>query len=255
MLAGGTDVYPAHVDKPLSEPVLDISGLSSLRSITAENGARRFGGLATWSDVIKADLPPAFDGLKLAAREIGSVQIQNTGTIGGNLCNASPAADSIPPLLTLDASVELSSHAGKRRLPLGDFLTGYRKTAKRDDELLTAVLIPADSVAGAAAFQKLGARKFLVISIVMAAVRLQAFQGQVTDVRVALGACSPVAARLFELEQDLVGRKLTDVAEAVAPRHLDMLSPIDDVRACADYRVDAALELVRRSLTRAAASI
>ncbi len=255
VLAGGTDIYPAHVEKPLAAPVLDISGLSALRSITVENGAWRLGGLATWSDVIRADLPPAFDGLKLAAREIGSVQIQNTGTIGGNLCNASPAADGVPPLLTLDASVELSSHSGKRCLPLGDFITGYRATARRDDELVTAVLVPRGSDTGAGMFRKLGVRKYLVISIVMAAVRLQAARGQVTEVRVALGACSPVAVRLFDLEQALIGKQLTDVASAISPRHLEVLSPIDDVRASAGYRKAAALELVQRSLVQAAGSI
>ena len=142
VLAGGTDVYPAHVDQSLTQPILDISGLSGLRGIAFEDGAWRVGALATWTDVLRADFPRAFDGLKLAAREIGSIQIQNAGTIGGNLCNASPAADGVPPLLTLDASVELSSSAGRRLLPIGDFITGYRSTVRRDDELVTAVLIP-----------------------------------------------------------------------------------------------------------------
>lgn len=255
VLAGGTDVYPAHVDKPLAEPVLDITGLSGLRDITFEHGAWRLGALATWTDVLRADLPPAFDGLKLAAREIGSIQIQNAGTIGGNFCNASPAADGVPPLLTLDASVELHSSAGTRRLPIQDFITGYRATARRDDELVTAVLVPNSSAAGTGVFKKLGARKYLVISIVMVAVRLKAERGQVTEVRVALGSCSPVAVRLFDLERALVGQRLADVANVVSARHLEVLSPIDDVRGSAAYRQDAALELVRRSLVQAAGSI
>lgn len=252
VLAGGTDVYPAHVDKPLTEPILDISGLSDLRSIAYEDGAWRIGGLATWTDIVNAELPPAFDGLKLAAREVGSVQIQNVATIAGNLCNASPAADGVPPLLTLDAEIELTSAVGKRVLPLSDFITGYRATARRDDELVTAVLIPDAGAAGTGVFQKFGARKYLVISIVMAAVRLQARRGQVTEARVALGACTPVAVRLFELEEALIGRGLNEAAATVSLQHVRKLAPIDDVRATADYRREAALELVRRAIAKAA---
>ena len=194
----------------------------------------------------------AFDGLKLAAREIGSVQIQNAGTVAGNFCNASPAADGVPPLLTLDASVELTSTTGRRVLPLQDFITGYRATARLDDELVTAVLIPDASAAGTGIFQKLGARKYLVISIVMAALRLEVSQGQVTEVRVALGACSPVAMRLLDLERALIGKKLSEAAATVSPRHLEKLAPIDDVRATATYRREAALELIRRIIAKAA---
>lgn len=255
VLAGGTDLYPAHVNKPLNDPILDISGLSELRQISVDGGVWRLGGLTTWTDILRADLPPAFDGLKLAAREIGSVQIQNAGTIGGNLCNASPAADGVPPLLTLDASVELSSSAGRRLLPLSDFITDYRATARLDGELVTAVLIPANSATGAGMFRKLGARKYLVISIVMVAVRLQAERGQITDLRVALGACSPVAVRLLDLERALIGRELAEMTSMVSAHHLDVLSPIDDVRASADYRQDAALQLVRRTLVQAASAL
>lgn len=255
VLAGGTDLYPAHVGKPLAAPVLDISNLSDLRCIDREGEGWRIGGLVTWTDLIKADLPPAFYGLKSAAREIGSIQIQNVGTIGGNLCNASPAADGVPPLMTLDASVELSSLAGKRQLPIDEFLTGYRATAKRDDELVTAILIADESAAGASSFQKLGARKYLVISILMVAAHLEASAGLVTKARVAVGACSPVAVRLHDLERALIGKRLTSVAKLVLPRHLENLNPIDDVRASAGYRQEAALELVQRSLAEAASQL
>ncbi len=252
VLAGSTDVFPAHVDRPIEQPVLDISALSSLKRITLEDQFWRLGALVTWSDVVNADLPPAFDGLKLAAREIGSVQIQNAGTIGGNVCNASPAADSVPPLLTLDAKVELSSSTGQRLLPLSDFITGYRATARRDDELVTAVIIPEASTTGVGIFKKLGARKYLVISIVMAAVRLHVLEDKVTEVRIALGACSPVATRLFDLERALIGQRPATLSGIVGGHHLASLSPIDDIRATAGYRRDAALELVRRMVSAAA---
>ncbi len=252
VLAGGTDVYPAHVDRPLASPVLDITGLAELGGVERTEQELRIGALTRWSDLLHADLPPAFDGLKQAAREIGSVQIQNAGTIAGNLCNASPAADGVPPLLTLDASVELASRRGRRRLPLEDFITGYRKTARAPDELMTAIVIPAESTRGASHFQKLGARRYLVISIAMTAIRLTAAGGRVTEARVALGACSPVALRLRGLERDLVGAPLGRLGDVVTAGHLDPLSPIDDIRASAPYRRDAALVLVRRSLQHAA---
>jgi CO/xanthine dehydrogenase FAD-binding subunit len=176
--------------------------------------------------------------------------VQNVGTVGGNLCNASPAADGIPPLLSLDASVELTSTAGTRLLPLEAFLTGYRQTALRPDELLTAVLIPrgASDDAGSA-FLKLGLRRYLVISVVMVAVVVAIGPGdRILEARVAVGACSPVAQRLRSLESRLVGLSLDGVDIALVAEHLSALSPIDDVRATADYRREAAAVLVRRAL-------
>ncbi len=252
VLAGGTDVYPAHVARPIAEPVLDISGLSELRGVERTGEGVRIGGLTRWSDLLRADLPPAFDSLKQAAIEVGSVQIQNVGTVAGNLCNASPAADGVPPLLTLDARVELASRRGLRELPLQDFITGYRATALEPDELMTAITIPSESALGASHFRKLGVRRYLVISVVMAAVRLVVAGGRVTEARVALGACSPVAMRMAGLEQDLVGAPLDSLGARVSADHLAQLAPIDDIRASASYRRDAALVLVRRSLMSAA---
>jgi CO/xanthine dehydrogenase FAD-binding subunit len=252
VLAGGTDLYPAHVERSFAKPVLDISALGELRGVERLERGWRIGALTRWSDLVRADLPPAFDGLKLAAREVGGVQIQNAGTIAGNLCNASPAADGVPPLLTLDTSVELASTNGRRQLALGDFILGNRKTALRDDELMTALLIPDESGQGASHFKKLGARQYLVISIVMSAVRLVAEAGHVTEARVALGACSEVAVRLTELERDLIGAPIDKLASGVTEKHLAPLAPIDDIRATAAFRQDAALVLARRSLTAAA---
>jgi len=168
VLAGGTDVYPAHVGRPMG-PVVDISGLSELRGIAETTEGYRIGALTRWADVVAASLPSGFDGLRAAAREVGSVQVQAAGTVGGNLCNASPAADGVPPLLTLDASVELASVSGTRVLALEEFITGYRQTALAPDELLTAVLIQHTMTEARAAFSKLGLRRYLVISIVMVA--------------------------------------------------------------------------------------
>lgn len=249
VLAGGTDLYPQHVGRPMKQPVLDIGGLSELRGIEETADAYRIGALTRWADVAAAALPGCFDGLRAAAREVGSVQVQNSGTVGGNLCNASPAADGIPPLLSLDASVELMSVAGSRVLPLEAFLTGYRQTALRSDELLTAVLIPRGVEDARSAFLKLGLRRYLVISVVMVAVVVAVDpDGRVAEARVAVGACSPIAQRLRSLEFQLVGRSTDEVDAAAIAEHLFTLSPIDDVRATADYRREAASVLVRRAL-------
>jgi CO/xanthine dehydrogenase FAD-binding subunit len=249
VLAGGTDLYPQHVGRPLTQPVADIGGLSELRGIEETADGHRIGALTRWADVAAAALPGCFDGLRAAAREVGSVQVQNAGTVGGNLCNASPAADGIPPLLTLDASVELTSVAGRRVVPLEDFLTGYRQTALRSDELLTAVLVTRGAEDAQSAFLKLGLRRYLVISVVMVAVVVAVdAHGRVAEARVAVGACSPVAQRLRSLESVLVGRSTNDVDAATIAEHLSSLSPIDDVRATSDYRLEAASVLVQRAL-------
>lgn len=246
LLAGGTDHYAARVGERRDEDILDLTGVAALRGIRRARGGWRIGATTTWTEVIGARLPAAFDGLKLAAREVGGVQIQNTGTVAGNLCNASPAADGVPPLLALDAQVELCSASGTRTLPLEDFFLGPRRTALQPGELLAAVHIPGPGSESRSHFLKLGARKYLVISIAMAAAVIESKDGVVRAARIAVGACSPVARRLPALEAALIGRRLN--ADMVQPEHLAPLSPIEDVRASCGYRSDAALVLVRRLL-------
>jgi CO/xanthine dehydrogenase FAD-binding subunit len=250
ILAGGTDFYPALGERVPRDPVLDVSGLEELRGISCEEEEFRIGGLTTWSDIIRTPLPRCFDALKGAAREVGSVQIQNRGTLSGNLCNASPAADGVPPLLALDASVELVSLNGTRIISLADFIVGNRKTRKKPEELLTAVVVPRTLEDAASTFLKLGARRYLVISISMVAVVVQLGKDErVREARVAVGSCSPAAQRLRALEKDLQGASVRDgLGSGVRPAHLSPLSPIDDIRASAEYRLDASLRLVQRAL-------
>jgi CO/xanthine dehydrogenase FAD-binding subunit len=150
----------------------------------------------------------------------------------------------------LDAEVELVSTGGVRRMPLAQFITGNRTTQKRADEVLTAVLVPRQCENAASAFLKLGARKYLVISISMVAVVLETNDsGRVAQARVAVGSCSAVARRLSDLERDLVGQRADpQIGSLVGPQHLATLSPIDDLRATAEYRRDASVTLVRRAL-------
>jgi len=249
LLAGGTDLYPAHVGRPIARPLLDLSRVEGLRGIRRSDSGWTIGATTTWSDIIRADLPPLFDALKAAAREVGGVQIQNAGTVAGNVCNASPAADGMPALLALDAEVELQSAAGSRRLPLDRFVLGSRRTARRPDELVSALHLPARNATARSAFSKLGGRRYLVISISMVAAMVELDgAGRVAYAAVAVGSCSAVAQRLAALEARLLGRDAAALAACVEPGDLASLTPIDDVRGSGAYRLDATATLLRRTL-------
>lgn len=253
VLAGGTDVYPVRTARrawgdPSHKDVLDLSAVPGLRGPTEEPGHWRLGALTTWSDLARADLPPLFDGYRRAARAVGGAQVQNLGTLAGNIVTASPAGDGVPNLLALEAEVELASRTGTRTLPFSAFTTGYRQTALRPDEIVTALVVP--KLDGArSTFLKLGARTYLVISIAMvAAVVATGPDGRIVSARIAVGACSAVAQRLGALEAALIGVPLAEAAGLVAAEHLAPLTPIDDVRASAAYRLAAAGTLVRDAL-------
>ncbi len=254
VLAGGTDFFPSLGARSVTEPVVDLGRVEALRGISCRDGVWRIGATTTWTQIARTDLPSQFDGLRLAAREVGSIQIQNAGTIAGNLCNASPAADGVPPLLALDAEVEISGKAGLRVMPLSEFITGVRKVALEPGEIVTAVLVP-DHAGGRSSFLKLGARRYLVISIAMVAVTLDLDAGgAISKAAVAVGSCSVVAARLSSVEAKLVGSKpdAAGLADLFADEPFAELSPIDDVRASASYRREAARELVIRAIVAAA---
>lgn len=250
MLAGGTDIYPARVGRWVGDDILDVTALPELRAIAVSDELIRIPALATWTDVIRADLPPAFDGLKAAARAVGGVQIQHRGTVAGNLCNASPAADGLPSLMALGARVELVSAVGRREVPIGEFVVGNRRTIRRPDELVTAVLVPRPGSATRSAFLKLGSRAYLVISIAMVAVVVElGDDGPISTARIVVGACSEVPQRVGAAEARLVGQAPSAaLAHEITATDLAGLSPIDDVRASAPYRRDAALTLVRRAV-------
>jgi len=251
ILAGGTDFYPALQDKPVPEFVLDLTQVEGLRYIAETDAGWEIGAATTWTDIVRAELPPVFDGLKAAAREVGSIQIQNAGTVAGNLCNASPAADGVPPLLCLDTTVELASAVGRRKLSLSEFILGPRSTALREGELLVALHIPRLASQARSDFVKLGSRRYLVISIVMVSVVLVAdSDGSLIDVRVAVGACSAVARRMSALEKVLLSSSIhDDLASLVLPSMLSELTPIDDVRGSGVYRSRVAQQLICRLLS------
>jgi CO/xanthine dehydrogenase FAD-binding subunit len=256
VLAGGTDLYPAHVGRKVALPLVDITGIAELRGIRRDDAGWTIGATTTWSDVARAELPPLFAALKAAAREIGGVQIQNTGTVAGNLCNASPAADGTPVLMAMGASVVLQSARGERTLALEQFVLGNRRTARAADELVVAVRVPPRSARARSAFVKLGGRRYLTIAVTTVAAAVDAdADGAIVAAGVAVGSCSAAARRLPALERRLVGAPAHgDLAALFAPGDLAPLAPIDDLRASAAYRLDATATLLRRVLQSVAAA-
>jgi CO/xanthine dehydrogenase FAD-binding subunit len=255
VLAGATDHNPKRVGRPLVDDVLDVTAIGRLRGIEAAPGGWRIGALATWAELAEAGLPALFDGLRAAALTIGGKQIQARGTVVGNVCNASPAADGMPNLLALDAQVEVASRTGARIVPVGSFVLGNRRIARGPDELCTRLFVPEPlpDTTVRSTFEKLGSRAYLVISIAMvAAIAEIDAAGAIVRARVAVGACSEVAQRLPGLEAALAGLPAAATAASVEahvhPEHLEHLRPIDDVRGSAAYRREAALELVRRAV-------
>lgn len=249
VLAGGTDLYPATQDRQLAGDVVDLTAIPQLGGVSEGPEGLRIGAATTWSSIAEATLPPALAALQQAARLVGGRQIQNAGTLGGNLCNASPAADGVPPLLAASAEVELFGRQGARRLPLAEFLLGPRHTALGAGEILVAVHVPRGVLSSPSCFVKLGARAHLVISIAMVAARLRLEGGRIAEAALAVGSCGPVATRLPELEAQMAGQSIEGaqalVTEAALAAHL---RPIDDIRASGAYRLTAAAELLRRAI-------
>ena len=253
VVAGGTDFYPNRKPGETHSQLLDVTKIPELKGIQQTASGWRIGAATKWTEIVKAELPSAFYGLQLAGQEVGSIQIQNQATIAGNLCNASPAADGVPPLLTLNATVELASHNGTRELPIGEFITGSRQTKLQPNELVVAILIPNLDSSMFSSYIKLGSRKYLVISIAMVSVLVSLDEEKIKETRVSVGSCSEVATRLTELELALTGQPITAMKNS--PRFAAMieqaLAPISDHRASAAYREHTVPELVFRTLNHA----
>ncbi|HXK08355.1 MAG TPA: xanthine dehydrogenase family protein subunit M [Vicinamibacteria bacterium] len=226
-LAGGTDLYVGfHFGTVSGRRFLDLQGLETLRGIERRGDTLVIGALTTYTDLIRSPLVSRrLPILAEAARTVGSPQIQNRGTLGGNVANASPAGDTLPVLAVAEAIVVLRSAAGERRVPFGSFYTGYRRTVARPDELVVAVEVP--RVEGRQWFRKVGTRAAQAISkVVMAAVRAP-------RPRIALGSVAPTVVRAPRTEALLaIGGPLAE-AQAVL---LDEIRPIDDLRSTAAYR-------------------
>ncbi len=252
IICGGTDFFPSLKQGQTPERIIDVSRIRELRDVRESRHGWRIGAGVKWATLSYRPLPRYFDCLKQASLTIGAVQIQNAATIGGNICNASPAADGVPPLLALDARIEVRSLDQTRMIPIGEFISGVRQTQIRPGELMTGILVPKMSEISGSSFVKLGSRKYLVISIAMVAAIIRSIKDKIVEARVAVGACSETAIRLRQLESDLCGIDLAELHHfSVDDKHMRPLQPIDDIRGSAKYRIEAAKEMARRAILRA----
>jgi CO/xanthine dehydrogenase FAD-binding subunit len=240
LLAGGTDLMVELASgRTRPDLVIDIWSVPELRGIRAEEGGLRFGALTTCRELVRSPLVRGRASiLMLAAGEVGAEQIQARATIGGNLGTASPAADLTPVFFALGARVRLASNAGVRELSVEAFLTGYRATARRPNELIESVFVPDRARGTRRAFRKVGTRRAQSISKIVVALSLDLHGKRVDGVRAAAGSVADRTIRLATLERALLHRELTPRLIASATRACAQVdaAPIDDVRSTAAYR-------------------
>ena len=253
LLAGGTDLM-VQVQRGEIAPgaLLHIGGIEALRAIAA-NGRTSIGALATHAALASDDAIAArHPALAVAARLVGGWQTQAVGTIGGNICNASPAADLVPALLVADAEVRLTSRRGERRLPLGAFFLDRRRTARAPDELLTAIELAPLPPGGAEQYLKLGRRGAMDVAVVGLAVRLRLASDDAIDLaRIAVCSVAATPQRVPEVERLFAGaRPATDVLAAAGQALAAAVAPIDDARGTASYRRRVLPGLLQRAVTR-----
>jgi CO/xanthine dehydrogenase FAD-binding subunit len=255
-LCGGTDLMvDLNFDRRRPGAIIDLTRVEELTAWERRDGRLRIGAGVTYARVI-AELAGDLPGLAAASRTVGSPQIRNRGTIGGNLGTASPAGDALPPLVASRAEVEVASRRGTRKLPIGDFLVGPKRNALERDELITAVEVAVAT--GPQQFSKVGTRNAMVISVAGFALSLDAAN---RSVGTGIGSAGPVVARARAAEEWLVGaldeRGLWETrAELAAPTAIrfgelvsEAAQPIDDVRGTAAYRRHAVAVMARRTLT------
>jgi CO/xanthine dehydrogenase FAD-binding subunit len=253
-LAGGTDVFVyLNAGTPPGTRYLDLWSLRELRGIRADAKGMSFGALTTFRDVrehpiVRRRLPS----LSAAASEVGGWQIQNRATMAGNIANASPAGDSLPVLLSLDAVIQVRSVRGARDIPFGQLYRGYRTLAIEKDELITSIRVPFPPAGARAFFRKVGTRSAQSISKVVFAAVARMRGKAMEDVRLAYGSVAPVTIRARHAEQALEGRVPSHATAIAARAALERdIAPIDDIRSSRAYRLEVAgnvLEQFLRSL-------
>lgn len=254
IVAGGTDLILKMRDKVFSPTMLIDLRRISLDSISLTNDVMRLGAYVTQSQLLaSADILKMYPALCAACREFAGPPIRNRGTLGGNIVNASPGADLLPPLLAYDASVVLASSGTERELPLTEFFTGPGQTIMAPEEILTEIRMPVMPSRTASAFIKLGQRRSMAIALVSVAARLTLDEkGVVSVARIVLGAVAPTPIRAHAAETVLTGGRLSDEMIAQAAHEAqDAAKPISDVRAHEPYRKDMTEVLVRRALVAA----
>jgi carbon-monoxide dehydrogenase medium subunit len=249
IIAGGTNIVP-NLREGTVKPglVVDLGGIKALRYIKEANGWIKIGAMTTVSDLIDSDLiKRRVPVLWQAGRTFAGPLVRNRATVGGNLVDASPAADTAVPLLALDARVRLRSLDGRRTLPLTGFFSGYRKTAIRPEEILTEIAFPVSPTGTKYGYHRLGRRNAMAVSVASVAVVLRMKGKTCIEAAVAMGAVAPTPIRMKEAEALLKG---SEVDAALAARCGDLVArksrPIDDIRASAEYRRMVCGSLLRR---------
>jgi CO/xanthine dehydrogenase FAD-binding subunit len=251
VVAGGTDLMvKMHAGTASPRLLVDVSRLEALRQISVGVDGAEIGSAVTIADLLRPSaLSKDYPLLMRVLRSLGSAQIRNRATLGGNLSNASPAADSALPLLAYDAEVLLASAAAERRLPLSGFFRGPGRTALERAEYIRTLRIPPPLPELQPFFHKVGRRQALTIAIASVAALISLRGRTVTDARFAVGSVAPTPRRLRAVEDIVRGRELTDEQiEAAQAATLQEISPIDDVRATAFYRREVTADLVARAL-------
>ena len=253
-IAGGTDLIPLMREVEVEvEHLIDLGGIGELRFIEEGDGYIRIGATTTLSDLVDSTLiaskAPA---LWEAASSMGSVQIRNRGTIGGNLCNASPAADLGPPLIALEAEAEIRSVDKARWIPVEEVFAGPKVNSLAGDELLTSVRFKVPPRGAGSAFEKIGRRRGVTLALVNAAAYIELEDETCRSARIALGAVAEKPLRLREAEGRLMGERVSEeLIEEVSELCSKLVRPIDDVRASAWYRREMSRVLSRKALLRA----
>lgn len=239
IIAGGTDLMVSMNARQLdAERFIDIWRLNELRSISDEGEAIRIGALTTYTQLIKSPtIQQNIPILVEASRTIGAVQIQNRGTIGGNIVNASPAGDSLPVLAAFDAEVEIGSLRGVRRISFNQFYTGYRKTVMEPDEIVLAVRAPKLKSSERSFFYKVGTRRAQAISKVVMAVKAEAPDGVINSINIGLGSVAPTVMRAVQTESLLTNETLNvSILQQAANKISKEVAPITDMRSTEHYR-------------------
>jgi len=239
IIAGGTDLMVlmnAHVLD--ADEFLDIWRVDELRGITDEGDALRIGALTTYTQLIKSELTQQHaPSLVAASRTIGAIQIQNRGTIGGNIVNASPAGDSLPVLAAYDAEVEIGSARGTRRVPFNQFYTGYRRSVLEPDELVLAVRMPKLREGEIDFFWKVGTRRAQAISKTVMAAKARVNDGRIDEISIAVGSVAPTVVRAHQTENLLTGAVITNALMDDARKMIAQeIAPITDLRSTEHYR-------------------
>jgi carbon-monoxide dehydrogenase medium subunit len=251
LIAGGTDLIVQMRAGVVQPDMLVDLRLLPLNAISVEKDLVRLGSRVTHTQIVESKVMwERFPALAAACEAVGGPATRNRGTIGGNLANASPAADSAPPLLVYDTSVVVASAVSKRTVPLADFLVDYRQTALQPSEIIKEIRMPVPSGEMASSFIKLGKRQALTIAVVSVAARLTVDESyKVQEARIALGSVAPTPIRASSAEKMMVGEALSvEVIAEAANEAVHGASPISDARASAEYRTKMISVLVRRAL-------